>query len=311
MPSAQERIEAVLPAQAGLEDLMRRHPEAWARTGEALVAALETGRAEEVAAFLRQARASAQHWRERLTSSGGNPRVLEAALPHLAAERMALLAVERTSMAALAGRAEGILRLSLWDGLLVQKLLFGRGLERKSASLGAFRLIWPLVRRKRLVMPLLQQRGIYCFYSRELIRALVEMLAGRTTLEVAAGDGTLSRMLRAEGAEVRATDDQSWSRRIEYPQEVEKLGAVEALERYRPSAVLCSWPPPGNRFESRIFETDSVELYVAVTSRHRFAAGNWKAYERQIGFEGGLDDELSRLVLPPEIDPAVLVFRRR
>jgi hypothetical protein len=54
-----------------------------------------------------------------------------------------------------------------------------------------------------------------------------------------------------------------------------------------------------------------VELYVAVVSRHRFAAGDWVAYEAQRTFDWAVDERLSRMVLPPELDPAVLVFRRR
>jgi PAS domain S-box-containing protein len=34
----------------------------------------------------------------------------------------------------------------------------------------------------------------------------------------------------------------------------------------------CSWPPPGNTFEKAVFETPSVERYVVIGSRHRFAA---------------------------------------
>ena len=90
-----------------------------------------------------------------------------------------------------------------------------------------------------------------------------------------------------------------------------RLGAREALARHAPRAVVCSWPPPGNDFERSVFQTPSVELYVVVGSRHRFAAGDHDAYERQADFTGGLDEALSRLVLPPELDPAVYLFRRR
>jgi len=290
---------------------MRRHPEAWRRVGEGLTAALATGRAEAVEAFVRRVRAEAEAWRARVAASGGNPRVLEGALPHLAAERMAVLAVKKTAQAAAVGKVEGTYRLSRWSGTLVQKLLFARGLERKPVSLRAFRLVWPLVRQRRLVMPLVQPRGIYCFYSRELVAALARLVGDRPCLEIAAGDGTLARFLAAAGVAVAATDDQSWDRQISYPAEVEKVDARAALARHAPRAVICSWPPPGNDFERSVFLAPSVDLYVVVGSRHRFAAGDHAAYERQTTFAGGLDEPLSRLVLPPEIDPAVYVFRRR
>ena len=60
-----------------------------------------------------------------------------------------------------------------------------------------------------------------------------------------------------------------------------------------------------------MFQTPSVDTYVVVTTRHRFAAGDWHAYEGQTAFDVADDLRLSRLVLPPEIDPAVMVFRRK
>ena len=74
---------------------------------------------------------------------------------------------------------------------------------------------------------------------------------------------------------------------------------------------MCSFPPPGNRFERRILEAPHVETYVVLGSRQRHAAGDWKAYEEQQAFTWAIDERLSRMLLPPEIDPAVLVFKRR
>jgi hypothetical protein len=159
-------------------------------------------------------------------------------------------------------------------------------------------------------MPLVEPRGIYCFYARPLLRALAGRIGRRSCLEVAAGDGTLSRFLARAGVSIRATDDRSWSHAIAYPAEVERLDAAEAVRRYRPQVVLCSWPPPDNRFEADVLAGDSVELYVLIASRHRFASGDWDAYARQQRFRPEVDEALSRWVLPPEIDPVVVLFQR-
>ncbi len=135
-------------------------------------------------------------------------------------------------------------------------------------------------------------------------------MAGRRCLELAAGDGTLSRLLAAAGVQVQATDDFSWSHVLAYPPSVEKLEATAALKAHPSPVVLCSFPPPGNGFERAVFASRQVELYLVVTTRHRFAAGDWEAYTRAPGWTGRLDEALSRLVLPPELDPAVLVFER-
>jgi hypothetical protein len=300
------RLEA-----ASLDELMAGYPAEWRAVGEALVAATAGGRPEPLEALVRRTRDEAAPWRARVEKSHGNPEVLAVALPRLAAARMAKLAAERTLLAAATGQVSGTVRLGRWSGTLIQALFFGRGLERRPVPLNAFRLAWPLVTQKRLLMPLVQPRGIYCFYSLELVKALAGLIGDRPALEIAAGDGTLSRFLAARRVAVRATDDQSWGHAVTYPADVERLDAAEALARHRPRAVLCSFPPPGNRFERRVFTSPGVELYLVVTSRHRFAAGDWEAYQAQRAFEWSIDERLSALVLPPELDPAVLVFRRK
>jgi hypothetical protein len=294
------RAELARLEAASLEELMVRYPAEWRTVGEALVAAASAGRPAALEALVRSAREEAAPWRARLLKSQLPPEVAAEALPHLATARMARLAAEKTLLAAATGLTGGTVRLGRWSGALIQALFFEGGLTRRPVPMRAFRWVWPLVTQKRLLMPLVQPRGIYCFYSRELVEALAELVGDRPALEIAAGDGTLSR-----------TDDQSWGHAVSYPAEVERVDAAAALHRHRPRAVLCSFPPPGNGFERRVFTTPGVELYVVVTTRHRFAAGDWGAYQAQRAFEWGIDARLSALVLPPELDPAVLVFRRR
>jgi len=289
--------------RASLEELMERHPAVWASVGERLVAATKAG-PSAMEAFVREAEAAAAPLRDRLQKSHFDRQVLAAA-------RLARLSMARTLLSAATGQTAGTVKLGTWSSALVQRLFFSRGLERKPVSLRAFRLVWPLVTRKRSLMPLVQQRGIYCFYTRELVSEVAALIGDRLAIEVAAGDGTFARFLSAAGANIKASDDQSWGHAVSYPADVTKQDAAAALQQQKPRAVVCSFPPPGNGFERRIFATASVELYVVVTSRHRFAAGDWRAYEDQGGFEWTVDERLSRLVLPPEVDPAVLVFRRR
>lgn len=294
---------------AALPDLMKQYPRVWEQVGERLVQATKEG-PKSMEAFVRQAQAQAAPWRARVKRSHHNPQVLVQALPVLAAERMARLSMEQTLVAAASGQT-GRVSLGTWSGLIIQRLLFERGLTRKPASFSSFRFWWPLVTKKRALMPLVQPRGIYCFYTRELITELKPLLGDRDTVELAAGDGTLTRFLSNVGVNITASDDQSWSHAVTYPADVKKADAVSVLERESPRAVVCSFPPPGNGFEKRVFITASVERYVVITSKHRFAAGDWNAYEQQTTFEWHVDEALSKLVLPPELDPAVLVFTRK
>jgi hypothetical protein len=278
---------------------------------EALLGAMEKGNTAAVSRWVATVKADAKQWRHRLQKSEKNPRVLEAAFPHLLREHLAHLALRRTSTALATKETSGSVRLGLWSGTVIQRLLFKQGLERKPASLASFKFWWRFVFDRKLLMPLVQPRGIYCFYSRELISALGELIAGQPCVELGAGDGTLSRFLHDAGVHVTPSDNGSWGNSIHYPDQVERIDAKAALKKHQPRVVLTSWAPPGNTFERTIFETPSVQTYVTIGSRHRGAAGNFDAYERQTAFEWSLDERLSALVLPPELDPAVYVFRRR
>lgn len=225
-------------------------------------------------------------------------------------QRMAALALERHSLAIATGQASGKVRFNLFNGLIAQRLLFKRNFERKPVSLFWFRWLWPLVWQKRFLMPLVERKGIYCFYSRELVARLAELIGNRSALEIAAGDGTLTRFLQARGVNIIASDDYSWPDRIHYPASVLHLDAHAALRQYAPQVVICSWPPARNSFEREVFRTRSVELYIVIASQHRFASGNWADYEAQRQFGLEQSGELGRLLLPPELGSTVLLFQR-
>ncbi|MGC4116219.1 MAG: hypothetical protein QM765_16905 [Myxococcales bacterium] len=309
-PTSPADVLRTLPDRP-LQELRAEHPKLWEQVSAEILSALEKGSADAAVQLMTRSRAESDTWSARVASSGGNPRVAESALPHLVRARLTFLALGECTHAAAALQTSGTVRFGLFEGTLVQKLLFRQGLDRKPASLRAFRFWWRFVRQKRILMPLVQPRGIYCFYTRELVAALAKLVAGRSCLEIAAGDGTLSRFLNEAGVAVRATDNRAWAKSIAYPASVEKLDAQGALERHQPQVVLCSWPPPANRFEKAVLASRCVQTYVVIGSRHRFASGDWAAYEEQQGFDWAVDEALSALVLPPELDSAVLVFRRK
>lgn len=225
--------------------------------------------------------------------------------------RMATLDIERRSLAIAAGKSTGKVRFNLINGFIAQRLLFRREFERKPVSMFWFRLFWPLLWQRRFLMPLVKQRGIYCFFSRDLIEKLAELIGSRSCLEIAAGDGTLTRFLQEAGVNCRATDDYSWQHDVHYPELVQRMDAHAALELYSPEVVICSWPPAGNDFERHVFLTRSVETYIVIVSQYRHASGNWPVYEAQKSFALEERLSLSRLVLPPELASAVYLFNRK
>lgn len=289
---APHEVAAWLAGDPSLDELCEAYPDDWATVRHDVGEVAARGSAEELAAYASALSRRTDH----------DPRAQIRS-------RMTTALIRQLAMSAATGVRSGRVRFNLLDGWLAQKLLFSHDLERKPVSLRWFRLVWPLVRQRRLLLPLINKKGIYCFYSRELIGELARLVGGRPCLEIAAGDGTLARMLRDQGVDVRATDDYSWDA-VRVSDDVERLDATRALRRYQPQVVICSWPPAQNTFERAVFATHSVQLYVVVGSRHEYAAGDWTAYRRQRDFAFAEDERLSQLVLPPELDSAVYVFER-
>lgn len=298
-----------LKTNPSLDELCARYPEEWATVQQDISAIVERGIAAELKTYLERVSAPLS-----TPSLGKQQPGRDAALAQFIRSRMAHESVKKLCLSTLAadvGVTKGKLRFNLFNGFIAQKLLFSTGLERKPVSLFWFHLFWPLVWQRKRLMPLVQPRGIYCFYSQALIEALTEMIASRSCLEIGAGDGTLARFLKNRGVQLTATDNHGWSQAVQYPEWVVKLDAREALSAYTPEVVICSWPPSQNDFERDVFITPSVQLYIVIGSRHQFAFGNWKDYQQQSVFNLKEDKKLGAFVLPPELGAAVYVFRRK
>ena len=304
MSRASADVRAWLDQQPSLTELQQAYPAEWRVVQRELSAIVPRGDLEELKAYVRRLAAPPPPARGKRPVRGLDPSVAQEIR-----RQMAAAAIKQLSFSAATGVREGRVRFNLVNGWVAQKLLFQHGLRRKPVSMPLFRLLWPLVWQRRFLMPLVGPKGIYCFYSKPLIRKLAELIGDRRALEIAAGDGTLSRFLAEAGIDITPTDDYSW-RDVSFPKQVVRQDARDAVRSRKPAVVVCSWPPAGNDFEQAVFKTPSVELYIVVGSRHRFATGNWETYEQQSNFEFSEDEELARLVLPPELDAAVYVFRR-
>ncbi|WP_152048525.1 hypothetical protein [Aureimonas psammosilenae] len=227
----------------------------------------------------------------------------------LVRRRMAVLALERHAVSAAESESGSWLPRRISNALAKGLFFDARG-NKKPVPLRVFRWTWPLVGGKGAFLTRMQTGGTYCFLSAELIDALASICRGRSCLEIAAGDGTLSRFLKLKDVAIVATDDRSWKGSIDYPPEVLAMDAATALEKVAPEVVLCSWPPPGNDFERFVFATPTVRTYLVIGSRHGFATGARDAYAAPTGFVATPRPDLEALVLPPEIGTEVLVFRR-
>jgi hypothetical protein len=310
-PDAPDEVLSWLRSGPSLEAMRARYPGEWQTLSDQLSTIFASGKPEALRDYMTELAKPVTS----ATSPAGRralprPRVEANVTARLVRQRMAHLALKGYLLSALERGKSGKLRFNWVNGFVAQKLLFARDLERKPVAPFWFNLFWPLLWQRHLLMPLVEPKGIYCFYARPLIEALARLIGARDCLEIAAGDGTLSRFLAAEGVKITATDDHSWKHAVKYPESVVKMDAIQALKRYRPRVVVCSWPPANNPFERQIFKQDEVELYIVIGSRHEFASGNWRDYRAQTGFVLTEADELRRWVLPPELGGTVYLFRR-
>jgi hypothetical protein len=65
----------------------------------------------------------------------------------------------------------------------------------------------------------------------------------KRVLEVGAGNGELSSCLRKRGVNIVATDNYTWDIKRYHP--VIKLSYKQAIRKYHPDLVICSWMLPG------------------------------------------------------------------
>lgn len=311
MESDNVKVLEWLETNPSLKELCARYPQEWEVVQQELAEALSGGNQEVLQLFLKRLALKATLPTGNQKGGRGNNKISASGLLHVIRYRMAHFAVKQHFVSVASGVESGKIRFNFLNGFIAQKLLFSDGLVRKPVSMFWFRLFWPLIWQKRLLMPLVQPEGIYCFYSSGLISRLADLIGQLRCCEIAAGDGTLSRFLEAKGVNITATDDYSWEHSVKYPAWVIKRDAKDTLVMEHPEVVICSWPPASNAFEKQIFKTKSVQMYIVIGSRHQLAAGNWDEYSRQDNFDCQEEQSLSRLVLPPELDSAVYVFRRK
>ena len=153
----------------------------------------------------------------------------------------------------------------------VTRLLWNTRAERRVPAAAAFDGAVSKLRRGELarICEFNPFGPIYLIPTRPFLRALARRIretGARTVLEVAAGDGHLSRALARVAPDLRitATDSGSWERPqarmsaaehralrhtevagLKPGEGVLRLGAVEAIRTLKPDLVLASWVPPG------------------------------------------------------------------
>ncbi|AIQ48492.1 SAM-dependent methyltransferase [Paenibacillus sp. FSL R7-0273] len=306
-----ETAKKIMANETPVEAMLKQYPEYKDEVLRELGEIKKNTGSNVVQAIIDRYTASAKIANTKISKSGMNEATVNAFLPNIIKARFAIYLLEQLNIAVSAKTPDSNVRFNRWDGMLLQKLLFRKGFERKPVSLPLFRFFWRFIKDKKILMPLVGKKGIYCFYSKALIKELSALAQDRKCLEIAAGDGTLTRFLNEAGTTCTATDDYSWKHYIDYPAFVEKADAKTALVKYSPEVVLCSWPVPKNPYEKHVFRTDSVQLYIVIGTRNPLKTGDFDAYHDAGQFTMELSERLSALLVPPSEDKAVYLFRRK
>lgn len=305
-----DRVRRILMNEISVEALLKQYPEYRDEVLNEIESLRKSGKRNLVKAILDKYTLNAKIARAKIQKSGLNDKTIRVFLPDIIKARFAFYLLEKANIAVSTNSPCKNTRLSYWDGTLLQKLLFKKELERKPVSKRLFRFIWKLIIKKKVLMPLVNNQGIYCFYSKELIKELSVLIGENSCLEIGAGDGTLTTFLKQQNIDCKATDDYSWGHYIKYPDFVEKVDAKTALNKYNPKVVVCSWPVPKNNYEKHVFRTESVELYIVLGTRSPIYTSDFDTYYRLDHFSMELDEHLSALILPPSQENAVRIFRR-
>lgn len=137
---------------------------------------------------------------------------------------------------------------------------------------------------------------IYEIYTEEYIEGLARALIKRcenegrplTISEVGAGSGRLTHFLKKQfGEELDklakfiATDSGEWKVTPEFPEDtpVEKIDYKEALKRYQPDIVICSWMPPKEDWTPDFRATNSVKEYILIGPTDGTCGGDCPSWE--------------------------------
>lgn len=307
--SIEQKWQILVDQQTSIESLMLKFPDQWDQVKVTVSDAIKVDRPDHINELITKADATARHWNLLVKKSGQTNRIKTQAIPHLVKSRMIHLSFQKILTSSLGGTPAKI-RQSAVDKILCNRIFYYPYREHRPVNNTLQKILWPLVRDKPAAVGVAKNLGFYCFFTNRFIDMLIERLAGSRVLEIGAGSGLLTLLLQKRGIDCLATDDLSWGHAVRYGRHVENLDAASALKKYRPQAVVCSWPPPGNQFEQQVFNTEQVENYIAIGSVHQFATGARSVYAKQNVFNvKSIKNE--GLIAPREIDAEILWFTRK
>ena len=118
------KVREWLQTMPTLDELCAEYPGEWDAVQRELSTILESGKPEDLKAYLERSPTRGTSITKTLHRSQGGREKSEAALSQFIRNRMAYLALKNYSLAAATGVTKGKVRFNLLNGYIVQKLLF-------------------------------------------------------------------------------------------------------------------------------------------------------------------------------------------
>jgi len=133
------------------------------------------------------------------------------------------------------------------------------------------------------------RRAFYCLPTHELVEFIRSQIDCEDAIEIGSGNGCLGRSVGVRLTDSKLQDREDMKARYEhegqatvtYGADVEKLSALEAVEKYKPKVVLAAWvthkfnparpQARGNVYgvdEGRMLDKKFVKKYVFVGNEH-------------------------------------------
>lgn len=159
--------------------------------------------------------------------------------------------------------------------------------------------------------------GLFQLWNKEYIQALADkirsVIANDLIIEVCAGDGMLSHWLREHEVNIRASDNMQTQ--IKTHSEVEKLGAISTIRKYKPRMVVASWINYGSELDCDIIDEKPEFLILmgegpnGCTGSEKFWGDRKEPYWQQGGYTQEFLEADKWNICRSDNDP--LIFHRR
>jgi len=122
------------------------------------------------------------------------------------------------------------------------------------------------------------KQQIFQFYNKQYNDAIAQVLhkmSPRLILDVGAGDGLMTKLMKARGFNIIAVDNYSWEFRERYA-DVIRMDYKKALAKYNPDVVISSWMPLGTDWTPDFRKTKSVKHYIQIGEVNMCCGGDWE-----------------------------------